>query len=393
MKILHFCPDDKFMAFVQECFETVFPGASRFRVRGRRGTGPEYLRAGPDVERVGSSYWRSHRVRAEMADADCLVINFMHPRFAEAVKLAPPRLLVIWVGWGADYASLLQPYTGALCLPQTTELVRRLPGRLLARTGQESSRISFAIDAGLRRLKTVCRGPRASLADVIGRIDYAWVHAEEQAYLERALPGFSRRYHRMFCFSAERTFAVGPERMDGEDILIGNSATPTNNHLELFDELGRLDLGDRRLIAPLSYGNSRYGDMIARIGVKRFGRRFVPLRSYMPPEEYYGYLRRCGTVIMNHVRQQAGTTVATALYKGAKVYLRDENPLLSFYRKMGIRVSSVPDDLHRAGDTFGPVTEAEMARTRETLNAHWGHQAALDSVRGLASLVADKRAA
>jgi hypothetical protein len=244
-----------------------------------------------------------------------------------------------------------------------------------------------------RALKTILSAPRpgALIREISSRIDLVWVSPEEARLLEKALPDLPRDYHRICYYSVEDTFGVGPETMAGPDILIGNSATATNNHIELFDLLGTLDLGDRRLIAPLSYGDQDYADEIERIGRQRFGERFVPLRQYMSLEEYHETIRTCGTLVMNHVRQQAGSTIAAALYKGARVFLRDENPLGAFYRRLGLRLYSIQDDLSAGPTVLGPAGLEEAAEHRRILEDLWSRDVAIAAAVALREHVRRKR--
>ena len=50
--------------------------------------------------------------------------------------------------------------------------------------------------------------------------------------------------------------------VNGNDILIGNSANYTNNHLEVFYKINEIGIGNRKVILPLSYGDAQYGDYI-----------------------------------------------------------------------------------------------------------------------------------
>lgn len=399
MRILHFAPDDKFVPFVQRTFETVFPGCNEYRIPVNPRKGFEFIKAGPGVIAVEPGYWRSQQLRQDLAWADCLVINFMNPLFAAALAKAPPDTSVIWVGWGADYYIFIEPFLGNFLLPRTSVLASTLrignkPMHMrlleLARRGRDSP--THVLPYLANRFGTWSGKDRSIVHRVIDKIDYVSVLEEEKPLFEKAFPEFHKNYHRIQLYSAEEVFSVGPERMRGPDILLGNSATPTNNHLELFEALDSVDLSGRRLIVPLNYGEEIYGDEVERIGRDRFGDVFVPLRNFLSLEEYYSYIASCGTVMMNHVRQQAGTTVATAFYKGAQVFLRNENPLLSFYRKMGIRVWSIQDDLEGVSRPFEEPSSGEQARHRQILESHWGHDAALNSIRELEGLVARKRA-
>ncbi|MGP4883030.1 hypothetical protein ACTXQV_67810, partial [Klebsiella pneumoniae] len=67
-----------------------------------------------------------------------------------------------------------------------------------------------------------------------------------------------------------------------------------------------------------------------------FGDKFLPVVDYMPIQQYVGILINCGFVIMNHVRQQALGNILIMLYLGAKVFLREENPVYTFLKNHGV---------------------------------------------------------
>lgn len=59
------------------------------------------------------------------------------------------------------------------------------------------------------------------------------------------------------------------EWVSGENILVGNSATPTNNHIEIFRILSRLRLPESsKIVVPLSYGDVHYREKIVELGIE-----------------------------------------------------------------------------------------------------------------------------
>jgi len=378
--------DDKFTPFVQKVFEQAFPSRNEYRIHCEANQTPRFVMRDSNVRFVESSYWGSAALKKELLDYDCLVVNYMHPYFMEGIASSHSDMLVVWVGWGGDYCNLIAPYLGNLLLDDTRKLTESPKSRLWTRKIQK---LAFSPIAELRYyIKKL--GAR-QVHDVIDQIDLICVNPQEICFIEKALPGFKGGFHNMSHYSAEETFAVGPDKMSGPDLLLGNSASATNNHLELFNLLTKLDLGNRKLIAPLNYGDDYYADEISRIGFKYFGDRFMPIRSFMPIDEYHESISTCGTVLMNHVRQQAGTTIATALYKGAKVYLRNENPLTTFYRNMGVRLYSIQGDLSEGKGSFLPLSASDIMCNKVILAKYWGHEQAVSNVLSLAGYLEEKR--
>src|SRR5262249_51243273 len=125
------------------------------------------------------------------------------------------------------------------------------------------------------------------------RIDVISMLPEEFVLLQRSQPGLRAAFHQLYCSSAEDSFSHGARAMQGPDLLLGNSATPTNNHLDAFELLRRLDLEGRNIVVPLSYGVESYADAVCAHGHRLFGPRFVPLRGYLSPAEYSERIATC----------------------------------------------------------------------------------------------------
>ncbi|HEX6588865.1 MAG TPA: TDP-N-acetylfucosamine:lipid II N-acetylfucosaminyltransferase [Longimicrobiales bacterium] len=375
MRLLHFVTDEKFIPFAQQVYEEAFPGSNEYRVDADPSRPSRYVTPGPDLVVKGREYWSGAEVRRDFERFDCVVAHYMTPRFVQAIAQAPSRVMVVWSGWGADYYPLLEPITGPLVLPATARLARRaMPLRMRA------------IVALRRRLPR-----RHTVRSIARRLDVVSVNPAEVDMFRRALPECDAVHHHLPYYSTEATFEPGPAAMNGPDILLGNSASPENNHVEALEALARTDLGTRRVIVPLSYGDAGYADAVTALGRALLGDRFVALRSFMSLDEYHDAIGSCGVVLMNHVRQQAVGTISTALYKGAVVILRRENPVTRFYADMGVQLradagaSSYDAQLSDIGD-------AARARNRAIVGDFWRHERVVRCIRGLAEL-RGKRAA
>lgn len=398
MRILHFAPDEKFIPFIQETFEAVFPAASQFRIATEGSSRLRFVQPGENVRAIGAGYWRGDDFQTDLASCDILIIHYLTAEFAALVPKVPERVLLGWIGWGGDFYCLFEKQFGDMLLPETRRATAKPSYRLGSVCGRIAGQLntggpSVALAWGKLKDSFFATSQAQTIRSISSRLDFVWVNPEEQAMFRAEVPDFKGPFHRIGYYSAESVFELGPPHMDGPDILVGNSATPTNNHLEIFDQLCRLDLEGRQIVVPLSYGDLHYQKLVIKAGKKRFGSRFSPITAYVPLEEYNLMLRRCGTVVMNHVRQQAGTSVATALYKGAKVYLRDENTVAQLYRHLGSRIYSIQTELVPGSEIFGPVEVPEMERNRDLLREYWGHASVLGDIRALAGMADIKRSA
>ena len=125
-------------------------------------------------------------------------------------------------------------------------------------------------------------------------------------------------------------------------IQVGNSANPSNNHIEILDEIKKVKTENRKfkIICPLSYGQEDYAEKIIQYGKKIFGKDFVPLTKFMDLKTYNKLQSNIDVAIFNHQRQQAMGNIITLLYLGKKVYIRDDITTWSFMQKNDIKVYS-----------------------------------------------------
>lgn len=126
-----------------------------------------------------------------------------------------------------------------------------------------------------------------------------------------------------------------------QNILLGNSADPSNNHVELFIKLSKLNLGTKKVYVPLSYsGNEKYIKTILQKGQEILGDNFYPLTNFLSLEEYNAILNSCTTLLFNHTRQQGVGNIIAMLYYGKKVYLNEKSTVFKYYKSLGVKLFS-----------------------------------------------------
>jgi len=119
-------------------------------------------------------------------------------------------------------------------------------------------------------------------------------------------------------------------------ILLGNSASPSNNHDEILEKLAPLKNSNIRIICPLSYGGpAAYVQTVAEKGNEIFGNKFITLRSFLSPADYSQLLCDTDVAVMNHDRQQGLGNIFPLLYLGKKVYLRSSTSSYIFLKNLG----------------------------------------------------------
>lgn len=133
--------------------------------------------------------------------------------------------------------------------------------------------------------------------------------------------------------------AVKPD--DPVWILIGNSATETNQHIEILDYFSKYKNENIKIICPLSYGDEQYGAKVKAYGEKIFKEKFVALTHYMDKNEYFAIISNTKVAMFNNNRQQAMGNINIALAMGCKVFIRSDTAMWSKYNKEDYRIFDI----------------------------------------------------
>jgi hypothetical protein len=327
MKILHVVLDDKFIDMALREFEAVAPGSHETVILGARAPFRYLTQVRPrtvDVEGL---------VRAAMApDVRSVIFHGLPGAHLQVLGRLPAGPLVIWLGWGYDYYGLINDaFPEGLIQPATASLLAKLRPTL-----PHDPVVSVLASARPYRKPTRAALQRVDLFCPVMDVEYRLVRQHQ--------PGFKARYLRWNYGTAEDDFGPGGPVAEapGPDLLVGNSATPTNNHLELFESIRKqVNLDGRRLVAPLSYGDSVYGRAVARRGQELFGHAFVALTDYVDKAQYIDTLSRCGTLVLNTLRQQALGNVYISAQLGARVFLNRRCPMHGWLKRQGLLVGDL----------------------------------------------------
>jgi dTDP-N-acetylfucosamine:lipid II N-acetylfucosaminyltransferase len=136
--------------------------------------------------------------------------------------------------------------------------------------------------------------------------------------------GAKAKWHECFMYTSnlfhEPSVASGVH--SGINILVGNSADPSNNHIDVLEKLAAYKDEDIHIYVPLSYGDKQHAETVALYGEQVFGVKFTAMHAFMKHEEYTDFLAQVDIAIFNHDRQQAMGTIRNLLGMGKKVYMK-----------------------------------------------------------------------
>lgn len=114
-------------------------------------------------------------------------------------------------------------------------------------------------------------------------------------------------------------------------IMLGNSATKSNQHIEALDWLSQFQSNPIEIICPLSYGDMAYAKEVELYGKKIFGNKFKAIKEYLKPEEYTQLLNSVDVAVFNNNRQQATANIEILSYLGKKIFIRSDTTTWKHY--------------------------------------------------------------
>lgn len=150
-------------------------------------------------------------------------------------------------------------------------------------------------------------------------------------------------YHDCFVYTSNLYHHQGikAKKNNTLNILVGNSAVPTNNHLDILKKIIPFKEMDIKIIVPLSYGSKEHAQSIIDFGLTEFGEKFIPLTEFIVFEKYLEFLSEVDIAIFNHARQQALGNTTTLLGLGKKVYMRKDVTTWRLFENLGIKIFDI----------------------------------------------------
>lgn len=347
---LHLVNDEKIINRTIGEFEKVFPRENLWVV-ANRATDFKLVENRDNVMARGEFLSKQKEEHFEE-----IYIHLLNPRKISLLsKIDLKGSKVYWIVWGLDlYNKLLVP-----------------KGFRLFAEGNSINK-GHKI-AGF--FKNLCRKKEArkTIRFISDHIDYIVTDTTEidYDYLIRYYPELrNKRWKDFFYYPID--VILNEELMrsetNGTDIMIGNSASATNNHEYVIDILSRLDTKGRRIVVPLSYsGKKAYVKEIIRKGNASFGEAFHPLLKFMPLEDYNRQQASTSVAIFGNLRQEAIGNIIIALYLGAKVFLIKSNPVYEWAQRHGLKVYDLECITQEDLDT--PLDSQTRQRNREILKS------------------------
>jgi dTDP-N-acetylfucosamine:lipid II N-acetylfucosaminyltransferase len=127
-------------------------------------------------------------------------------------------------------------------------------------------------------------------------------------------------------------------------IIVGNSGTPTNNHLDAVKKIAESGV-EANLYIPLSYGDQSYVSFLKQnLGFYKNG-RIEFMEKFMAFNEYLAFLSNTDALVMNHVRPQGYGNIFMMMYLNKPVFMNSKNISLPDLQAGGLKWQSL-ENIH-----------------------------------------------
>lgn len=160
------------------------------------------------------------------------------------------------------------------------------------------------------------------------------------------------------------------------NVLVGNSAFETSNHIEAFQKIKCLADKDVIIYVPLSYGPKSNAEKVIHSGNKIFKEKLFPITDYMDKFKYKDFLKCVDMAFYCNDRQQGLGNINLLLSMGKKVFMKKGTPNWRHYSSLGFNIYDIDafncNCLFLNGFDKDNVDLARKVFGKEEYKLHWG---------------------
>jgi dTDP-N-acetylfucosamine:lipid II N-acetylfucosaminyltransferase len=397
--IIHVFNDDKFVDPAISIMELAYPnGSEYFVIKNTEGLF-KYVKSDKpkSIALITSEDFSAFVKYLIEQKAEVVFFHALDSYKQKLVNLLPEDIVKVWLVWGYDLYGNWQLFDNNLYEKETKKYL------LKDKVGLKSKLIysSFSFWLFHKTLHKKIRLPKRVLFVLQSSFYQDFYQAAEKIDLVAPVIASEFEFIKKLKIKAKlMPFSYGcledllqdnasDTVLESRNILIGNSADPSNNHLEVFKKIASFNFGDRKIFVPLSYGgNKEYIEYIVTKGKELFGDNFVPLLDFMTLKEYNTILSSCGFMIFNHIRQQGVGNIVSLGYMGAKLFLNRKSPILSFFSNKGMTILDA--NKITEAQLFKNLDSKQLVINRQVLIEEYSSKAVTNKILTLVEMVKEQ---
>lgn len=370
MKILHLITDHQVIERTLGVYEEVFPGCNEVLVFSVDGN---FKRLKNDYKGKIVNYGNMKEIvkHYNFSDITHVIAHYMSMDKIDFIKMLPPNIHVCWEVYGYDlYHQFLEPigynffYINPLKYERHGFLRKNFKTlfNLLATLKGYKHRFTFQKNKQFKY--------------ITNRIDSIQFCCGYDAEYIKELSHRDIQSYEIFNYSLNEVLGDlrGTDFSKGEDILVGNSASFSNNHLYALDFLKTIEISPiTKIIIPLSYGGTKeYADDVEGAYKNYYSGQVETLRSYIPLHDYNHNFLRIKAMFLPAWRQEQQGTAIMGFYFGVKVFMAERNPLYKWFVDCGFIV--FPIEKVTSADLNTPLTLEEKIKNRNLVEERYNEE-------------------
>lgn len=358
MNILHVFPDDKFFDRVSSTFDQI-AGIKNIYVfyTSDKKYQFKYIKSYEKV-RIETNRQKYLKLFSDQ-DIDIIFLHSLSNYYYEFVLKADSSKIIIWWAWGYE---LYQ--TNLIKLDLYKPLTKKAISKLQNQKSQSEESIESVLKMLLNKTKMILRLKRNSFirSKVFSKIDYFIPVLPIEYDLISKNKYFNAKLlmeRGVFRDIDESKFSLYVPSAEG-NILLGNSATFTNNHLDIIGQLKDVNIQNRKIIVPLNYGVNKYAELIKN----NVDSRYHLLTDYLEYSDYEKLVGTCSYAIFGPIRQQSMSNINMCFFKGIKIFLYSDSLIYKQLKRDGYKVFSIEMDLNEE-ELRTPLSYNDMIHNQE----------------------------
>lgn len=361
MKILHLINDHQVIERKLLMFEQVFPGCNEILVFSETQEYKHLVKYRQSTAINGTNL-RETVNNYDFSNIDYIVVHFMSFVKIDFIRLIPSDIPVCWSIYGYD---LYDQFADVLGLKVYYRSPYRDIDKGLFKLAFPSA-FDFALYLKTKNKHLLKRDRKKDLDFIMNRVEALSGMQCDKNILES---NYKKKYFSMpgGSYPLEETLGelYGKPFSQGNEIMVGNSASWSNNHLYALKYLKKFGVPKNNLIKlTLSYGgNKRYREVVEKEFEKTFPGRILVVSNYIPLLEYNKSFLRLQMMILPAWRQESVGTIIMGFYFGIKVVMSIHSPIYNTLKSEGFIMFSLEESTKK--DFYMPLSNKEKNHNRK----------------------------
>ncbi|KAA5536250.1 hypothetical protein F0919_00870 [Taibaiella lutea] len=357
VRIAHIFSDEKFIdlhikMFSESSFINTYFYVNKLNLYKGNNT-PKLLYLTPNLNEL------FNLARKISSEYDILFVYNLNVEKAKIINaIDSSRLKIIWNFYGTEIYNMPSVRSTFFSLSTKTILEKKMSESFI-------SSLKFSVKQVIRALRR-----KESTSELIyramKRIDYfTWYSEEEYNYLNELLKNRLPPFLKLSINNRLEHIVAKEEKK--LRLLIGNSRSPFNNHIDILTTLEN-NAFNGEINIPFNYGSDiNYANKLKEY-TAGLNMNVNFLETFMKYDDYIDFINSHCAAIYNSYRQMALGNILIAIMCGLKVYLSIKNPLFLWFKNNNFIIFSIEGDLEADLKTCNVFLDKKTALWN--INAH-----------------------